>query len=319
MTRPFGERVAGLRLAPDGNPRPSAPFGRGPFAARVLGGVISVASSGAARLPAGATHRLAQAGGTLEWALRASKRRRLAENLGHALGLPPGHPEVRVLVRREIENEARRSADLLWAVARPDEVIATTVVDGTEHLLTALERGRGALFVSAHIGGWEVVTALPHAVIPVPTTAIVTDDWLAWAVAGRRLGVGLGVVYDTEPVTRAASILRDGHVLLVLGDYAKDGMRRYPVRFLDAVAELPAGVATLARLCGAPIVPFVVLPVGPRDWRVDIEPALDPPDRHGGQAAEQNVLQALADRWTAQIRAHPEHWAAVYPIAWRAG
>lgn len=36
-------------------------------------------------------------------------------------------------------------------------------------------------------------------------------------------------------------------------------------------------------------------------------------------AAEQNVLQALADRWTAQIRAHPEHWAAVYPIAWRAG
>jgi hypothetical protein len=27
-------------------------------------------------------------------------------------------------------------------------------------------------------------------------------------------------------------------------------------------------------------------------------------------------LQQLAARWTEVIRAHPEHWAAVYPIRW---
>ena len=27
----------------------------------------------------------------------------------------------------------------------------------------------------------------------------------------------------------------------MLGDYAKNGMRTYPVRLLDAIAELPAG------------------------------------------------------------------------------
>jgi hypothetical protein len=34
-------------------------------------------------------------------------------------------------------------------------------------------------------------------------------------------------------------------------------------------------------------------------------------------AAEKAVLQELADRWTAQLRGHAEHWAAVYPMTWR--
>jgi lauroyl/myristoyl acyltransferase len=124
-------------------------------------------------------------------------------------------------------------------------------------------------------------------------------------------------MYDSEPASNAARLLRDGQAILVIGDYAKDWMRTYPVRFLDAVAELPAGVASLARLCGTPVVPFSVLPVAPRRWRVEIEPPLDPPARDGGHEAEQALLQQLADRWTATLRANAEHWAAVYPLTWR--
>ena len=162
-----------------------------------------------------------------------------------------------------------------------------------------------------------MATALPAKFIPVPTTAIVTDDWIAWAVGGLRLDSGLGVLYDTEPISRAAKLLLSGEAVLVLGEYAKPSMRTYPVRLLDGVAELPAGPAALARLCGSPIVPFTVLPLRPRRWRVEIEPPLDPPSRNGGIEAEQLPLQQLADRWTVSLRAHAEHWAAVYPLTWR--
>lgn len=91
-----------------------------------------------------------------------------------------------------------------------------------------------------------------------------------------------------------------------------------PGRLLDAIAELPAGAVSLARLCGTPIAPFTVLPVGPRRWRVEVEPPLQPPPRGSGRVGEQELLQRLADRWTAQLRAHAEHWAAVYPMTWRA-
>jgi KDO2-lipid IV(A) lauroyltransferase len=312
----LSERLAALRLAPDGKPRPEAPFGQGPLAARVLCGVIAGASAAVGHLPAGVVHPLAGVGGAIEWAARPAKRRRLATNVCHALALPPEHPDVSALVRREVRNEARRSVDFLWALASPDELLATTRVEGREHVLGALERGNGVLLVSTHVGGWEVATALPKAVVPVPTTAVVTDDWLAWAVEGLRVRAGLGIMYDSEPVSKAARLLRRGEAILVLGDYAKPGMRTYQVRLLDAVAELPAGPVVLARLCGTPIVPFSVLPTAPRRWRVEIEPPLEPPARNGGAEAEQTTLQQLADRWSRTLREHADHWAAVYPMTW---
>jgi KDO2-lipid IV(A) lauroyltransferase len=310
-------RLEALRLAPDGRPRPEAPLGQGPFAARVLRGAIVGASALAGRAPVSVIRPIATAGGTVEWLLRPAKRRQLASNLCHTLGLPPEYPEVRALVRREVRNEARRSADFLWALRRPDELRSTTEVEGREHILAALAHGRGILLVSTHVGGWEVATALAKSIVPVPTTVIVTDDWLAWAVEGLRVRAGLGIMYDSEPVSKAARLLKQGEAILVLGDYAKPWMRTYPVRLLDAVAELPAGPAVLARLCGSPLVPFSVLPVSQRRWRVDIEPPLSPPGRDGGIAAERAVLQELADRWSATLRANAEHWAAVYPMIWR--
>jgi KDO2-lipid IV(A) lauroyltransferase len=312
------DRLSRLRLAPDGKPRPDAPFGRGPLAARALRGAILGASALASRAPVAVIGPAAAVGGSVEWALRPGKRRRLAENLSHAVGLEAGHPEVRRLVRREVVNEARRSADLLWAIARPDELAAAAEVGGREHVLDALAAGHGVLLVSTHLGGWEVATALAKEVVPVPTTVIVTDDWIAWAVAGLRVRAGLGLAYDSEPASKAARLLRDGEAVLVLGDYAKERMRTYPVRLLDAVAEVPAGIAVLSRLCGTPVVPFTVLPLGVRRWRVTIEPALDPPPRDGGADAERALLQELADRWSRTLRERPEHWAAVYPMTWRA-
>ena len=310
-------RLDALRRAPDGEPRPDAPFGQGPFAARVLRGAIVGASALAGRAPVSVICPLTALGATVEWACRPAKRRQLASNLCHTLGLPPDHPEVKALVKREVRNEARRSADFLWALARPEELLATTEIDGREHIVEALERGRGVLLVSTHIGGWEVATALAREVVPVPTTVIVTDDWLAWAVEGLRVRAGLGLMYDSEPVSKAAGLLRNGEAILVLGDYAKEWMRTYSVRLLDAVAELPAGAVVLARLCGTPLVPFSVLPVAQRRWRVEFETLLYPPPRNGGVAAEKVLLQELADRWTVTLRTHAEHWAAVYPMTWR--
>jgi KDO2-lipid IV(A) lauroyltransferase len=309
-----------LHLAPDGRPRPDAPFGQGPLAARVLGKVIDAAAWGGSRLPAAAAHAFARVGGTAEWAVRPAKRRRLARNLAHAVGGDPNDAMVRRLVRAEVVNEARRSADLLWALGRPDEFRATVDIEGEEHIGPALANGKGIILAGIHLGGWEVATALPQVVVPVPTTAIVADDWLAWAIEHTRHMAGLRVMYRTESTVRAARLLQNGEALLVLGDDGwGDEPRSYSVRFLDARARLPAGIVTLARLCGSPIVCFYVLPRGPRRWVAIIDPPVAPPAREEGSDGERRVLQKLADRWSEMIRAHPDHWAAPYLIRWEEG
>jgi lauroyl/myristoyl acyltransferase len=307
-----------LVLAPDGQPRPAAPVGRGPLAAHVLRLALRGATAVGSRLPAPVTHGAAVVGGTLEWAVRPGLRRQLAANLCHAVGLPPDDPAVAALVRAEVVNEARRSADLLWALGKPDELLASTEIVGREHVHAALEHGRGVILASVHVGGWEVATAIPREVVPVPTSVVVADDWIAWTIQGMRSAAGLRVIYRTEPILRAARLLERGEALLVLGeDAAGDTARRHRVRFLDTMAELPAGIPALARLCGSPIVPFSVLPLGPRRWRVKAEAPLVPPERRSGEGGEARLLQQLADLWSDQLRAHPEQWAARFPIDWR--
>jgi lauroyl/myristoyl acyltransferase len=88
------------------------------------------------------------------------------------------------------------------------------------------------------------------------------------------------------------------------------------VRFLDVDTDLPCGAVTLARAYQAPIVGFAVLRLGPRRWRVVVDPPLEPPPRRASGAADQATLQQLADRWSELIRAHPDQWSASFSIGW---
>jgi lauroyl/myristoyl acyltransferase len=292
-----------------------APLGQGHDAARVLRLVILASAAVGGRLPAPLTARLATIGGTLEWAARPRKRRVLAENLGHVLSLPPRDPRVRRAVRAEVISEAQRSADFLWSVAFPECVAEATRIEGLDGLRDALGAGRGAILAGLHIGGWEVVTPLA-ATLGVQITALVEDDWLAWAVAGIRTRAGLRLVSLGAPPFALASTLRRGGIVAVLADIAKPGMRSVEVTLVGDRIRLPAGPAALARITGAPLVPVAVLPIATRAWRLVLGSPIAAPERSSGAAGELEATQRLADAWTGVLREHPTRWAAVDPLPW---
>ena len=300
------------RRGSSGRPR----FGQGPHAARALNRTIVAAAAIGGRLPARTTAGLAVAGGTLEWALRPRKRRVLAQNLSHALGGSATRRQVRAAVRAEVVNEARRSADFLWSVAYPERAAASTRIEGIEHLHDALASGHGVVLSSPHLGGWEVIVPLASRLDGLAVTALVENDWLAWAVASFRRRARLDVISIGEPPVRALSALRNGGALVILGDLAQPGMRAVEVTLLDARISLPAGPAALSRIAGAPLVPFAVLPIDARSWRLWLGEPIPSAPRGSGRAGETVVTQALADVWTKVLRAHPTQWAAVDSIPW---
>jgi KDO2-lipid IV(A) lauroyltransferase len=278
--------------------------------------VIAGAAAVGGRLPPRASERCAAVGGTLEWAARPRKRRVLAANLARALGPGASPAAVRAAVRAELVNEARRSADFLWSVAHPARAAAATRIDGEERLRAALARGRGAILAGPHVGGWEVVVPFAARVPDLPLTALVEDDWLAWAVAGIRSRGGLDVVPVTETPLRARATLARGGVVVMLSDFLGPGMRTAEVTLLGERIRLPAGPAALARLTGAALFPFAALPIQTRGWRVWIGDAIAPPPRASGRAGEAAALQELADAWTPLLRRHPTQWAAVEELGW---
>jgi KDO2-lipid IV(A) lauroyltransferase len=298
------------------NSQPAASTGPGSLRGRALGRVIAASAALGAGIRAERAWQLAAVGGTLEWALRPRKRSLLATNLGHAMGRPPADRAVARAVRAQFVNQARRSADVLWAVARGEEVARRCRVEGRDELDRALERGRGAILAGPHMGGYDVVAAgMGELLAGLAVTVVVEDDWVSSAVAGLRRRAGVELELRTAAPRRSLQTLRRGGVVAVVADLAKPGMRTFAVRFLDGCVELPAGPAALARLSGSPVVPFCVLPIAPRAWRVALERAIDPPPRRQ-RAAEREVLQALADVWSGWISAAPELWEAVDPMPW---
>ena len=280
--------------------------------ARVIDGAAWVGS----RLPAWLAHGLAELGGNIQWALRPNRRRRLAFNLCHSVALAPDDPEVLRLVRKVMLNEAHAAADLLWAIGRPQEFLDSVVYEDWHLVDSTVSQGRGLILAGTHLGGWEVATAIPGAKVAVPTSVIVADNWIAWAIEHVRSAVGLRVMYRRAAALRSVRRLQAGEAVLLLGDNSQFARHTHRVRFLDSDVQMAAGVAALARLSGAPIIPFTVLPLGPRRWHVTIDPPIDPPPAGSGKAGEQPVLQELADRWSATIRAHPEHWSLATPMEW---
>ena len=95
-----------------------------------------------------------------------------------------------------------------------------------------------------------MTTAMAKTVVPVPTTVIVTDDWLAWAVEGLRVRAGLGIMYDSEPVAKAARLLRDG------ADVAIVSAGIMTPRALDAARQLEAEGIRAAVLHVGTLKPF---------------------------------------------------------------
>ena len=286
------------------------------FAARMLARVIDGAAWVGSRVPVWLSHALARIGGNLLWATRPKRRRRLAFNVCHAVAAELDDPQVRRLVRRVMVNESHAAADLLWSLGRPQEFLDTVVYENWDRVDEIAREGRGLLLAGTHIGGWEVATAIPGAKLPIPTSVIVADNWIAWAIEHARTAAGLQVMYRDVAALRSVRRLQAGEAVLLLGDNSEFARHTHRVRFLDSQAELAAGVVALARLAGSPIVPFTVLPVGPRRWRAAMGRPIEPPPPHLGRDGEQPVLQQLADRWSEAIMANPEHWSLATPIHW---
>jgi lauroyl/myristoyl acyltransferase len=282
------------------------------------GAVFRAAAGICARMPPWLAAGLAAAGAQIEWVCRPAKRRRLAENLGHATSRTPDDPYVRRLVHRNMTVGARRAAGLLWAFARPEQAAARITITPPGALENLLADGRGAVLSSAHFGPFEAAgtTAL---VLPEDTTlAVVTDEnAIGRGMHGIRERMGLTVVPADGELRSLLRILAGGGLVVVLGDLHRPGMRGHLVRFLDAPCILPGGVAALARMSQAPIIPFAVYPDGARRWRLELGTPIAPPARQGGAGDERRATQELADALTRIIRALPEQWDAVDPIPWQ--
>jgi lauroyl/myristoyl acyltransferase len=184
-------------------------------------------------------------------------------------------------------------------------------VDGWEHLDGVLASGRGALFVGAHFGHWDLAgAALARHCPPGSVYGVVEefkDPRLNAMVVQQRSAYGLGVV-PMENVRQMARVLMRGHVLGILVDRpvtAEDGVS---VRFFGRETKIPAGAAVLATLARCPILPGYLARRPDGRFEGAILPPIEPSNSGNRELDIATTMQAVANALEDMIRRRPHQW-----------
>ncbi|HEV8320272.1 MAG TPA: lysophospholipid acyltransferase family protein [Myxococcota bacterium] len=292
----------------------------------VIRGAVALA---AALLPLGAARALGRALGALGWRVARRERARARAAATAVLGAAPGEAAARASFVGL--GEAAGEAVKLDALARDFDRAGTTGpvrLDAADArvLEDALAEGRGVVYVTAHLGNWELMAAyLAWRGFPIWTVARASyDPRLTALIDGwrRRHGVhailrgaGAGGATDAGVVRRCLKALRARRVLGLLLDQDLGDAPHVVAPFLGRAARVATGPAELALRSSAPVVAGFATRAAPGVHRLRIERlAVCPgPGRHGDAAALARRMSAAIE---AAILGSPSDWVWLHD-RWR--
>lgn len=174
-----------------------------------------------ARLPLAVLHRMGGMAGWLTYWVSGTYSRRLRENL--RIGYPDcDDAEYRRLLKGSIAEAGRGLFEIPWIWRRPLKEVMGSVraCYGWEHVEAARARGRGVVFLTPHLGCFEV-SAL-YAAERLPITVLYRPPRMWWLEAVMRSGRGRGNLHlartDIGGVRLLYKALKRGEAIGLLPD-----------------------------------------------------------------------------------------------------
>ena len=257
-----------------------------------------------ARLPLGLLQQLGAGLGWLTYALSGSYRRRLRENLERALG-----PEAAARVRpAAIADAGRQALELPWILLRPQADLARKMVavSGWEHVEAAEARGGGVLFITPHLGCFEITAQFfslhkPITVLYRPPKKALLQPLID---AGRSRGNMHLAPADTAGVRCLVKALRAREAVGMLPDQVPGAGEGQWVPFFGRPAYTMTLAARLSEVAGvSTLFAWAERLPGGRGFHLHLRPAQIP--LTGDTAAR---CAAINREMEAQIRACPAQY-----------
>jgi KDO2-lipid IV(A) lauroyltransferase len=264
-------------------------------------------------LPLGPALWLGGLAGRIAYRLAAESRRLALAHL--ALAFPERTEAERDGIAGAMFEHLGRSALELIAVRRWDADLATYVELAPFDLLDrVMARGKGMVFVTGHVGSWEVLARrIARAGVPNAVIAKRGKDPKVNAIAEMfRASGGVQTLWREDESTGRAIIktLRGGRALGLLIDQDTDVQGVF-VPFFGRLAYTPRAAADLALRFGAPVVVGTIHRRGPRAGDghrlelVEIPYDAAPADR---ESEVVRLTAACTAALEGAIRRHPEDW-----------
>jgi Kdo2-lipid IVA lauroyltransferase/acyltransferase len=196
-----------------------------------------------------------------------------------------------------------------------ENVERVAVYDGLENYLAARNCGKGVLFMTAHLGGWEIgsfVHSLHGHWLNIVARKLDNSLLDRWVLRLRSLHGNK--IHDKDEYARGLlAAMKRGETVGALMDTNMTPPQGVFVNYFGRPACTAAGIARVAMRTGAAVVPaFTIWDEALGKYRIRFEPAI-PMVCSGDDEAD---VVANTQNYTAAIeqavRAHPDQWLWVH-------
>jgi KDO2-lipid IV(A) lauroyltransferase len=219
-------------------------------------------------------------------------------------------------IRKMVRNLGWMAAEFArFPKLTPANVEEVVILDGHENFLAGQRRGKGVLYLTGHIGAWEL-SSFAHALYgyPLHYMARPLDNARLDTLVNRyRCGSGNRPIFKNESARATLKILKDAGTVGILADQNTMPSEGAFVEFFGKPACTTAGLARVALHTDAAVVPgYAVWDDQLRKYRLCFEPPVEL-IRTGD--TERDVLentQKFAKVIEAIIRKYPEQWVWIH-------
>ncbi len=218
--------------------------------------------------------------------------------------------------RGMLRNLGWMAAEFAWFPKHSKENIEDVVVlDGHENFLEGQRRGKGVVYLTGHIGAWEL-SSFAHALYGFPLHYMarrIDNAKIDALVNGYRCLSGNRPIFKNESARVMLKVLKEGGTVGILADQNTMPQEAVFVDFFERKASTTTGIARVALHTDAAVVPgYAVWDETIRKYRLRFEPPVEL-IRTGD--AERDVLentQKFTNVIEEIVRKYPEQWVWVH-------
>ena len=229
-------------------------------------------------------------------------------HLAQSLGI--GQPMVDRIARRSFQNIGKNLMEFMQLPRMSSETLHQLVtIEGKEHIDKALDRGRGAIILTAHFGNWELLGAsiLAHGYTIRGITRELRSKRLDAIVSSYREKVGWQGIDRDRSVREVLRCLNRNELIAILAD-VDTRTRGIFVDFFGKPAYTPYSPVAFALKTGAAILPTFIVRQADNSHRAIIEAPLTLQQSGEKEADLLANTQQFTKVIESYIRRYPEQW-----------
>jgi Kdo2-lipid IVA lauroyltransferase/acyltransferase len=196
-----------------------------------------------------------------------------------------------------------------------ENIADVVALDGHENFLEGQRRGKGVLYLTGHIGAWEL-SSYAHALygFPLYYMARPLDNKPLDAMVNRYRGrSGNKPIYKNESARMLLRVLKESGTVGILADQNTMPEEGVFVDFFGTPACTSTGIARVALHTDAAVVPgYAVWDEDSKKYRLRFEPAVELVKTGDTERDVVQNTQRFAKVIEAIIRKYPEQWIWIH-------